>query len=92
MPPINKDHGKAIAKKLGAIMDTSGKAHDVARVYFQGALIAAFGIRRGHGHIPKDLHLSPRQALLLAQCSLTVDQWHQILRDGGWLDEDDGGP
>jgi hypothetical protein len=95
MPPINKDHAKKIAKKLGARIDTGKKAHDVARVYHQGVLIATFGIRRGsdrnlgHGHIPKDLHLSPRQTLLLAQCTLSVEQWLDIIRAEGWLD--DGG-
>src|SRR5688572_12208662 len=92
MPPITKDHAKAIAKKLKAIMDSSPKAHDLARVYHQGVLIASFGIRRGsnrnlpHGHVPKDLHLSPRQTLLLAQCPLSAEQWLAILRQDGWLD------
>ncbi len=67
MPPLTKDHAKSIAKKLGATIDTGKKAHDIACVYHKGVLIASFGIRRGsdrnlgHGHIPKDLHLSPRQ-------------------------------
>ena len=94
MPPINKTHALAIAKKLKARVDTSKKAHDLALIYHNGSLIASFGIRRGsnhnqgHGHIPKDLHLSPRQTLLLAQCPLKVEQWHDILREGGWLEDD----
>jgi hypothetical protein len=95
MPPINKDHANSIAKKLGAIIDTGKKAHDIACVYHKGVLIATFGIRRGsdrnlgHGHIPKDLHLSPRQTLLLAQCPMSLEQWLDVLRDGGWLDDDE---
>ncbi len=100
MPPINKDHANAIAKKLLATIETGKKAHDVARVYRNGVLIATFGIRRGsnrnlgHGHIAKDLHLSPRQTILLAQCPLSVEQWHEMLLEGGFIDDDaeDGVP
>jgi hypothetical protein len=94
MASINKDHANAIAKKLGANIVTRKKAHDLARIYHNGVLIATFGIRRGsdrnlgHGHIPKELHLSPRQTILLAQCTMTVEQWLEILRDGGWIDEE----
>jgi len=94
MPPINKDHAQAIAKKVGAVIDTSPKAHDLALVYHDGTLIATFGIRRGsnkslgHGHIPKDLHLSPRQTLQLAQCTLSVENWLDVLRAGGWLEDE----
>ena len=101
MPPVNKDHASAIAKKLNdprkgmrATIDRTPKAHDLVEVHYKGARVASFGIRRspnrnqGHGHIPKDLHLSPRQTILLAQCPLTIEQWLEILREANVIEED----
>src|SRR5438128_443375 len=91
MPPINKEHAKKIVKKLGAVLDTSPKAHDLACVYHAGQLIAAFGVRRGsrkslgHGHIPADLHLSPRETLDLANCPMSYDEWIEKLTEQGWI-------
>jgi hypothetical protein len=102
MPPVNKDHAKNIAKKVNnpgieitSRIDTSPKAHDLVCIYYKGLRIASFGIRRGskhdqgHGHIPKELHLSPRQTVLFAQCTLSIEQWLQILRDANQIDDDE---
>lgn len=97
MPRIDKEHARKIASKLGAVIDTRKKAHDLACVYHAGTLVATFGIRRGsrkslgHGHIPADLHLSPRDTIRLANCPLSRDKWIQHLRNEGWLAEEEGG-
>ena len=83
MARITKELAAKIVKKLGAEILTGKKAHDLARVYHQGRLIVEFGLRRGsrkdlgHDHIPKDLSLTPREALLLGQCHLYKDDWLQ---------------
>ena len=77
-----------IAKKLGAVM-RSGRAHDHADIFYDGKLIATFGIRRGsnqnqgHDHIAKDLYVGPHDAKLLAQCPLKLEGWLKILKDKG---------
>jgi hypothetical protein len=87
MATLTKQHARTIAKKLGAEIDTSPKAHDLALVRHNGAIIATFGIRRGsnknlpHGHIANDLHISPRQAMNLASCSMTPAQWLERLEE-----------
>jgi len=81
MPPINKQHAIKIARKLRAEIDKSGGAHDLACIYHNDVLIAAFGIRRGtkkslgHGHIPGDLGLSPHDTLRLANCPMSRKEW-----------------
>jgi hypothetical protein len=92
MPLITKEHARKIARKLGAQIDRSGKAHDLACVYHNGRLVATFGIRRGskkdlgHGHIPGDLHLRPHDALRLANCPLSREAWIAMLTAQGWID------
>jgi hypothetical protein len=82
MPPINKQHAKSIARKLKAVVDTSGGAHDIAYIYNDdGKLLASFGIRRGskkslgHGHIPNDLSLNRLDTLRLANCPMSREDW-----------------
>jgi hypothetical protein len=95
VPPINKEHARKIAKKLGATVDRSGKAHDLACVYYRGTLVATFGIRRGsrkslaHGHIPNDLHLRPHDILRLANCPMSQEEWIQHMKDIDLIPEDD---
>jgi hypothetical protein len=77
---------------LGAVIDTSTKAHDIALIYHNGILIATFGIRRGsrkslgHGHIPGALHLRPNETLRLANCPLSREEWIQRLIDQGLIE------
>jgi hypothetical protein len=91
---ITKVHAEAIAAKLSAEVRKGG-AHDLAIVWYRGVRIANFGIRHGsrrnagHGHVPKQLFISPYKCRELAVCTLTVDQWLQILRDLKKLPEDD---
>jgi hypothetical protein len=92
MRTITKDQAKKIAKKLRAKIDTSGKAHDLAIVYYQGRRIASFGIRRGskkdlpHPHIPDDLHINLHNAVQLANCPLRLEQWLEMLAAQGIIE------
>jgi hypothetical protein len=92
MARITKEHARKIARKLRAVIDKTPKAHDVAKVYHGGTLIAAFGIRRGsnknlgHDHIATELHLSPHDTLRLANCPLSRDEWIEMLIKGGWIE------
>lgn len=89
MPRIDKEHARKIVKKLGADVQTGRKAHDLARVSVDGVLVATFGIRRGsskslgHGHIAHDLFLSPHDAIRLANCPLSREEWVQRMRAAG---------
>jgi len=85
MATLTKQHARKIAKKLGAEIDKSPKAHDLAIIRHNGEIIATFGIRRGsnnnlpHGHISDDLHIRPREAINLANCPMSPAQWIQRL-------------
>jgi len=90
MAVITKELALKIAKKLKAnIKRRSNKAHDIAEIYHEGNLVTQFGIRRGsnknlgHDHIPRDLHIQPREARLLAECPLSRDDWLDIMTDKG---------
>jgi len=92
MPIITKELALSIAKKLEAeIQKRSKKAHDLAKVYHDGKLIASFGIRRGskknlgHDFVPAALYVGPNQARLLGQCPLKREEWLEILREKGKL-------
>jgi hypothetical protein len=83
-------------KKLKAEVATKRTAHDLAQVFYKGALIVQFGIRRGssksigHGHLPEDLHLTPHQTLELARCPLSYDEWVSLMKEKGLISEDQG--
>jgi len=85
------EHARRIAKTLNAIYDTSAKAHDQAKVWHDGKLVAVFGIRRGskkdlgHGHIPHELHITPKECRALADCSMSREHWVQRMKDQGLL-------
>jgi hypothetical protein len=95
MASITKEHARKLVRKLKATVTTNTKAHDLAEVHHNGVLIASFGIRRGsnknlpHPHIPNDVHLNRRETLDLANCPMSVEQWHQRLIEAGVMDADD---
>ncbi len=88
---LTKEHAKKIAAKLGAEIDTKGKAHDIASILHAGKVIAWFGIRRGskknsgHDHIPRDLFFSPNKCLGLANCPVSRDEWLERMKELGKL-------
>lgn len=86
---LNKTHALRIADKLEATITKKTNAHDIAKVFHNGRLLAKFGIRRGskkdqgHGHIPKELYMSPHDCMELAICRIQREEWLQMLRDQG---------
>lgn len=78
-----------IAGKLLCTFEEA-KAHRYAELYEEGRLIARFGIRRssrekGHGHIPRELHITQKQCWDLRRCPLSRDDYLSILREKGHL-------
>jgi len=78
-----------IARKLGANID-EGRKHAKVKIRWQGRIVASYNIRRGsgetsHDYIPKQTFISSRQALDLARCPLSRDQYFEILRSKGKL-------
>jgi hypothetical protein len=90
---LNKDDAQKIAKKLNARMHPGSK-HDIAVIEYEGKHVADFGIRRGsrrdqgHGHVPRDIHLNLRDALSLAQCTLSNAEWIQRMKEKGLIEAD----
>lgn len=81
---------EAIAKKLECSF-LEGRAHRYAEVLENGKLVARFGIRRashekGHGHIPKELHVTQKQCRDLRDCPLSRSQYIQLLSARGLAD------
>ena len=89
---LTKDHAIFIAKKLNAEI-RSKSAHDIAVITYGGKRIAQFGIRRGsnknqgHNHIPNGVHMTAHDTLLLAQCSISADQWFEMMKQKGLIEE-----
>src|SRR2546425_423892 len=89
---LTKAHALDIAKKLRADI-RSKSAHDLAVIVHNGKRIAQFGIRRGsnrnqgHNHIPNGVHLNAHDTLLLAQCSISADEWLEMMRQKGLIEE-----
>lgn len=94
-PQITREHADKIVRKLKAER-LGGRAHDLAVVRYNGREVAAFGIRRasskdtGHGHIPKDLSLSPSQVLRLANCPMSYEEWVNRMKEKNLIPREDG--
>ncbi|MFZ1935853.1 MAG: hypothetical protein WCB27_19050 [Thermoguttaceae bacterium] len=87
---ITKELAEKIAAKLQAVSSLKkNRPHDLFLVYHENRLIAHFGIRRsskkdqGHDHVPGEIHVSPNQARLLAQCPMSREEWiAEMIRKG----------
>ena len=85
---IGKDEAERIAEKLDAEIKEKPK-HKQAIIRHEGQAIAWYGIRRasrrdtGHSYVPKQIHVTQAQAELLARCSLSKDDYFNILRERG---------
>lgn len=85
--PITRDVAEAIAKKLGAEIDASTPNHVLAYVYFNGRVVASFGIRRtskrdkGHGHVPREISANQKFALELGRCTKYRDDWIELMKE-----------
>ena len=82
--PLKRREAVEIAKKLGAKIEEKTN-HGLALVWFNGRVVTTFGIRRGtqsgHGHIPKQLFISERDALLLANCDISKEEYFEMIAD-----------
>jgi hypothetical protein len=89
---ITREHAAKIAAKLRATFRTGGN-HDIAVIEFEGRRIAQFGIRRGsrrdagHDHIPASIYVNARSALDLARCPMSYEQWIEVLREKGLIEQ-----
>lgn len=85
------DSALTIASKLQAEI-SEGRRHTNVVVRIDGTYIGRFGIRRGtnvgHDYIPRQIHVTTKQALGLARCSLYLADYQTILRDQGKLPPD----
>ena len=97
---ILKNDAEAIAKKLDAETDKKGK-HIHAAVRRNGELVVNFGFRHDrtapNGHLPGQLHLSETDAVKLARCQISKDEYFDILSEKGFVSTavnlpPDGGP
>jgi hypothetical protein len=93
--PLDKGRALNIARKLGADLDPSG-AHIQAYVRWEGTIVVSFGIRHSkkakNGHIPGELQIGPHQALNLANCPMSKEDYLEVLRGKGLLQKVEQAP
>lgn len=90
---ITKKHGEQICSKLRGTRNRKRPNHEEVTIYYKGKRVARYSIRRGskelgHGHIPKQIHLSWHQTVLLAQCEISKEDYYNILRDKDTISAD----
>jgi hypothetical protein len=86
---FTQEDARTIAEKLGCV-PYEGKAHQYFELFIGGKLITRFGVRRaskekGHGHLPKQLHVTQKQCRDLSVCPLTKEEYLGLLKDKGLL-------
>jgi hypothetical protein len=93
---ITKELALKIVKKLRASqIDSRSTAHDEYQVEHEGIVLAFISIRRGsekdlgHDYLPRELHISPRQARDLGRCPWQREDYIQCMREKGLLPEED---
>ena len=84
---FTQKHAKAIAKKLDCVLLERAK-HVFAELHVGDKLIVSFGIRRAsrdvsHSFIPQQLHLKQKECWELHDCTLSKEQYLEILREKG---------
>ncbi len=89
MAVLTAAEAEQIAAKLDADVEEK-RNHAVAYVRWQGRIIGSYGIRRGsrelgHDYVPRQIFISMRQALDLARCPMSKEQFFEVLRTKGKL-------
>jgi hypothetical protein len=79
----------AIQKKLKADVE-HGRGHDLVKFRHNGVLVVQFGIRRaskekGHGYIPSEMKISQKECREFRQCTMSVEEYLEILRGKGFI-------
>lgn len=90
---LEKADALNIASKIGAVVKEDGK-HQKATFYHNGKLILRFGIRHGrktgHGFLAGEngpLRLNETRAKALARCTLSKDEYIQLLTTKGVIEQ-----
>jgi hypothetical protein len=89
MRSLGPTEAQQIADKLSAEIE-EGRKHTQAIVRWQGKIVGKYGIRRGsretsHDFIPRQLSITFREALNLARCPLSREEYFELLRSRGKL-------
>lgn len=64
-------------------------------MFYKGALVVQFGLRRssrketGHGHLPGSLHLSASDTQRLANCPMSYDEWVGRMKEKGYIADEE---
>lgn len=92
MARLTTDHAEKIAGKLG-IRPERGRKHDHVYIRWEGRIIASYGIRRGsrqlaHDYVAEQIFLTPREAINLARCPMSRDEYFEVLRTRGHIPRD----
>lgn len=83
---LNKDDAEAISRKLRAEI-RAGRKHDLAVIKYDNKTVAQFGIRRGsrrdqgHDHVSGQIHVTRAQAILLARCPMSFEDWVKLMKE-----------
>lgn len=82
---LTASDAETIARKLNATFKPKGRRHRIAIIRLNGKEVGRFGIRRGsgdlgHDYIPRQIHVSNEQAQKLADCTLYLADYEEILR------------
>lgn len=85
--PIYQQDAWSIARKLGAEIK-NGRNHPQAVIRYKQYTIGQFGIKRAsrktdHIWIAKQLYLSRKKTEELCRCTLSKDEYFDLLRDKG---------
>lgn len=86
---LTQKDAEHIAKKLLADV-RPGRRHDIVVFRYEGRYIAQFGIQRSskeksHDYISRQLFLTAKQCRELHECSLSLEQYVELLRAKGYL-------
>jgi hypothetical protein len=80
---LTQKHAQKIADKLSATI-TPGRRHEKVRIEYKGQYLGSYGIRRGgreenHDYIPRQIGVTMRQALDLANCPMSKEEYWQLM-------------
>jgi hypothetical protein len=89
LPSLTTSHAEQIAAKLG-ITPKKGRKHERVYIRWAGRIIASYGLRRGsrelsHDYVAEQIFITRRQALDLARCPLSRDDYFELLRIKGHI-------
>ena len=82
-------HAEKIAAKLG-ITPEKGRKHERVYIRWAGKIIASYGLRRGsrelsHDYVVSQIFITIRQAMDLARCPTSRDEYFETLRMHGHI-------